>query len=95
MRPVSDQATAGEVLSGCLHDPDSLVIILVSAYGDGGAANALSLRDASGGPMFNEVELVQLVNRLIRAGLMQASNRHNSILTPLGRMVLAPANHLA
>ena len=91
MKLVSDQATGGEVLSGCLHDPDSLLIVLAAACGEGSAADALGLRDATGCPLFGIDELTVRTNQLIRAGLLQATSRRNAVLTPLASVWLRPA----
>lgn len=91
MRLPSDSETREEALLRCVRDPSSLVIILVAAYGNGGAANALILRDEAGCPMYSEEEVTRYVNRLIHAGLMQAQFRRNAVLTSLGRFLLCPA----
>lgn len=88
MRLPADCKTQEEVLSECLADPDTLLILLVAGFGTGGASNALRLTNLSGCPMFNQDEVTQYANQLVRAGLMRVTSHRNAVLTQAGLSLL-------
>lgn len=88
MRLPTDSKLPEEVLSGCLSDPDALLVMLVAGYGKGGASNALRLKSLSGCPMFTQDEVTQYASRLIQAGLMRVTSHRSTILTHAGLSLL-------